>query len=144
MMRGLIICAALVVAPAHAEMLAATPLAIAIATAGTNERRLDYPPAWPSLRLSAPLRTIADVNRRVNKLPLSDCKAFAFEKQRRLLNLGIEGLFVAVKTETGEYHAIVVVDGVWALDSRFAGLMTVSRLRAFGYSIAPLRGEVAP
>lgn len=135
---------ALLVAPVHASQLAATPLAAAQAAMPDNARRLDLPAPWPALRLDDRHRWMEAVNRRVNKLPLSDCKAFAFEKQHRLRDRGIDSLFVSVRDEEGAHHAILVVDGVWALDSRFAGLMTVKRLRDFGYTIAPLRGEVAP
>lgn len=75
------------------------------------------------------------INHAVNRLPLTDCKAQAFEKLRRLHRAGIAGRFVVVRTETGGYHAIAVVDG-WALDSRRHRVVTVEGLRKDGYSIA--------
>lgn len=82
--------------------------------------------------------TLEDVNWQVNKLPLTDCKAASFEKMRRLERAGITGRFVVVYTETGGAHAIVVVDGEYALDNRQKRVMTVNQLRAAGYQIGPL------
>lgn len=73
----------------------------------------------------------------MNRLPLTDCKAFSFEKIRRLQADGITAIFTVVRTETGDYHAIAVVDGVYALDSRYPDVMTVDELRRRGYSISP-------
>jgi hypothetical protein len=81
------------------------------------------------------------VNRIVNNLPLTDCKAQAFEKLRRLSAYGIgpdRAMFVAVRTETGAYHAIAVVDRKWALDGRQVEVVTVDDLRREGYQIAAL------
>lgn len=83
-------------------------------------------------------RWLETVNRQVNDLPLTDCKAFAFEKVSRLRAYGVTGKYVVVVTETGGWHAIVVVDGKWALDNRYSEVMTVDLLRRRGYQIAPL------
>lgn len=81
------------------------------------------------------------VNRIVNALPLVDCKDQSFEKLRRLEAYGIgpdRAMFVAVRTETGAYHAIAVVDRKWALDGRQVEVVTVDDLRRIGYQIAAL------
>ena len=94
-------------------------------------------PAYAHTRLD----DIKDVNWRVNKLPLTDCKSQTWEKIARLKAKGINSLFVVVFTETGGGHAIAVVDGKYALDNRQRDVMTVSDLRKLGYQIAQLPGE---
>ena len=81
------------------------------------------------------------VNWRVNGLPLSDCKSFAFEKEARLRKQGIKGKILIVLTEAGEGHAILVVDSRYVLDNRFKSVVTVHDLRKLGYQIAQLPGE---
>lgn len=100
------------------------------------DRPMDLRPRQPETAREV-YREIKTINRAVNDLPLTDCKAFAFEKVRRLEAAGIKGLFVVVRTETGTAHAIVVVEG-WALDNRYRRVVTVAQLRAAGYYIAPL------
>ena len=78
------------------------------------------------------------INHAVNRLPLTNCKSFSWEKMARLEAAGIAARWIVVQTETGGYHAIVVVDGKWALDSRRKRVVTVDDLRADGYRIAPL------
>lgn len=94
-------------------------------------------PAYARSRLG----TLEDVNWQVNHLGLVDCKSAAFEKARRLERKGIRAVFVAVRIETGEYHAIAVVDGIWALDSRQRDVVTIGQLRRDGYQIAHIPGE---
>ena len=84
---------------------------------------------------------LQEVNRAVQSLPLTDCKASSFEAIARLRALGISAVFVAVLTEKGTGHAIAVVDGKWALDNRYQRVVSVDQLRRGGYTIAHLRGE---
>lgn len=74
----------------------------------------------------------------VRKLRLVDCKSQVYESVRRLERLGIKADYVPVQIETGEFHAIAVVDGEWALDGRYEGLKTLAELRHDGYRISPL------
>jgi hypothetical protein len=105
------------------QVLAFLAFALAICSPAIAETRLD---------------DLEIVHWRINALKLIDCKANAFEAQRRLERLGIASRFVVVKTETGGWHAIIVVDGKWALDNRQKHVVTVDQLRAVGYTIAPL------
>lgn len=81
---------------------------------------------------------LSDVNREVNSTALVDCKDLAKAKIERLQSEGIEAKFVVVRTETGNYHAIAVVDGKWALDKRQTRVVTIKDLRREGYWISPL------
>ena len=87
-------------------------------------------------RARTQLDDIRDVNARVNALPLSDCKSFAFEKEARLRRQGIRGQILIVQSEAGENHAILVIDGKWALDNRFKNVTTLAQLRAYGGSVS--------
>lgn len=80
------------------------------------------------------------INYAVNKLPLTNCKSYSWEKMARLEAAGIPADWIVVETETGGYHAIVVVDGRWALDSRRKRVVTIDELRADGYRIADVSG----
>lgn len=85
--------------------------------------------------------SIRRVNRQVNALGLTDCKAQAFEKLRRLTRYGINAdraMMVVVRTETGAYHAIAMIDRKWAMDGRFNEVMTIEALKKLGYAIAPV------
>ncbi|MBD3761485.1 hypothetical protein [Rhizorhabdus sp.] len=89
-------------------------------------------PAYAHSRLD----TLEDVNWRVNGFPLTDCRAFAFEKGRRLARLGIPSDLVITQTKDGTPHLIVVVDKKWALDNLQTRVVTIDQLRAAGYFIA--------
>lgn len=71
-----------------------------------------------------------------------DCKQYAWDKQIILRDqYNKPSLWIAVRTETGNYHAILVVDDKWALDNRRKRVVTVAELRRDGYYIAKLKGE---
>lgn len=87
-------------------------------------------------------RDIEAINQRVNAMHLNNCKVYVWEKIGRLNDLGITAAFMVVRTETGGAHAIAVVDKRLALDSRYNWVMTLDQLRAEGYSITPLKGNL--
>jgi predicted transglutaminase-like cysteine proteinase len=68
-----------------------------------------------------------------------DCDGFALWKMRRLMDLGVDAaplLFTLTYTETGGYHAVLIVvttNGSYVLDNRQPRVMTVLQLEQFGY-----------
>lgn len=105
------------------------------------------------------IEDLADVNEEVNQLPYrsdasryftpefwaaidssgGDCEDFAIGKLNRLVGKGwpIDHLRLACcYVETGEYHAILIVDtdqGPYVLDNRYPTPMTISELTVLGY-----------
>lgn len=68
-----------------------------------------------------------------------DCEDYALTKLRRLTGQGFAAsrLVVArVTTETGEAHAVLVVDDDLVLDNRFAWTQSRAGLVAYGYRFA--------
>jgi len=115
--------------PAHADMRRA-------------ERALSRPlsPQWTEAgayngKYAAQLKTIDKINSRANRMNLHDCDVYVWQKIGMLNDIGVRAEYMVVRTETGGYHAIAVVDKRLALDSRYPIVMTLDELRAEGYSI---------
>jgi hypothetical protein len=68
--------------------------------------------------------------------PACDCKTLADRTRLRLHARGINARpWAVVRTETGAYHAVVIVTG-YALDSRYRNPVTLRQLRRDGYQVS--------
>ena len=85
---------------------------------------------------------LGKINRQVNRLGLTDCKAHVYEKLRRIEAYGLgpdRARFWPVTRPGGAHgksnHAIVMIDGYWAMDSFYDEVLTLDDLRRQGYHI---------